>query len=271
MRQPCQLTSFRVAVSVICVWLSSGVHCFADLTCPKGSTYVQQANFEYCVTTDAQGKSWYNGPYVCYFVHMVGRFPISHTFLNDKKQEVGTYIMGKKEGMWTFYYENGTQRLEMPYQHGRANGMSRMWNEQGMLISETEYKDNEPVYPEVEAAKKIPPSPEEEQQTEALNKYLAEHPMPQDPCDLAQQRFTKWIEENSGRANYEQAATEERAESSTLDQCLSSPAYKKYEQDSAEAAGPAMNFLEQLLEIKSEPSSSKPITNTQPQPSDTTP
>lgn len=48
---------------------------------------------------------------------------------------------GKKEGLWTFYYENGEKFREINYAGGTENGIWIMWHENGNLYLEKSKKN----------------------------------------------------------------------------------------------------------------------------------
>ena len=240
----------QVSVAVVIMaWILDGGRCFAELKCPEGAKYVTHTNFEYCVATDAEGKDWYHGPFVRYFDHNVHDENGNPVFPNDEKQEVGTYNMGKREGVWTQYHENGAKSSETPYVRDEANGVSRRWDANGMLREEIEYKDGKPplyygMTPEQEAASRAASSsPEVQQNIQRLQQYLKAHPQPIDPCEEVERRSSEWIEANSGRADYEQFEKESAAKGARADQCYHTPEYQQYEKDrDAEAAA----FTKQL-------------------------
>jgi uncharacterized protein len=43
----------------------------------------------------------------------------------------GYLIDGKKNGLWKYYYENGTKHREIIYEKGIENGEWKMWHENG--------------------------------------------------------------------------------------------------------------------------------------------
>ena len=62
--------------------------------------------------------------------------------MGGKKEFEGSYKVGKKEGLWTYYYKNGT-REETTYKDGEYDGLRTSWYEDGKKIYEGTYKDGE--------------------------------------------------------------------------------------------------------------------------------
>ena len=63
--------------------------------------------------------------------------------MGGKKEFEGSYKVGKKEGLWTYYYKNGT-REETTYKDGEYDGLRTRWYENGQKSSEHTYKDGKP-------------------------------------------------------------------------------------------------------------------------------
>ena len=57
----------------------------------------------------------------------------------------GTYKNGKKDGLWTWWYENGQKRRERTFKDGQENGLHRWWYENGQKSKEGTYKDGKQV------------------------------------------------------------------------------------------------------------------------------
>jgi antitoxin component YwqK of YwqJK toxin-antitoxin module len=63
---------------------------------------------------------------------------------NGQKKWEGTYKDGKIVEEWTFYYdyyENGQKKWEGTYKDGKLNGLSTEWHENGQKKKEGTYKD----------------------------------------------------------------------------------------------------------------------------------
>ncbi len=239
----------RVSVAVvIMIWILHGSRCFAALRCPPGSHYVTHTNFEYCVTTDAEGKDWFHGPFVRYFDYNRKDDRGNSVFPNDKKQEVGNYNMGKREGMWTTYHKDGMKLSETPYVRGEANGISKTWDVNGMLRKKIEYKDGKPLHygmtPKQEAAgRAAASSPKVQRNVQRINRYSEAHPLPVDPCEGALRRYSEWMKVNVGRADYEQYYQEAKTQMKVLKECENTPEYQQYQK---EKDANATAFSEQL-------------------------
>lgn len=66
-------------------------------------------------------------------------------FLSGKIQNTGSYSSIKKEtkdGLWTYWHENGQKKSEENYRDGKREGMSTAWHENGNKSQETNYADD---------------------------------------------------------------------------------------------------------------------------------
>jgi antitoxin component YwqK of YwqJK toxin-antitoxin module len=50
-----------------------------------------------------------------------------------------------KTGLWIQFYETGQVKMELNYEDGLLNGISKAYNEEGVMIEEVEFKDNQMV------------------------------------------------------------------------------------------------------------------------------
>ena len=57
----------------------------------------------------------------------------------------GTHKNGKKDGLWTWWYENGEKKNEGTFKNGQENGLHRWWYENGQKSKEGTYKDGKQV------------------------------------------------------------------------------------------------------------------------------
>ena len=55
------------------------------------------------------------------------------------KSMVGTFEGGLREGIWTFYYENGLKRLEGTYRSGQKDSLWTYWYDNGVKATEYFY------------------------------------------------------------------------------------------------------------------------------------
>jgi hypothetical protein len=68
---------------------------------------------------------------------------------NGNTRIKGQYINGKREGKWTWHYENGLKMDDGPksqegnYKDGNKDGKWTEWDEDGQIISESNWKDGE--------------------------------------------------------------------------------------------------------------------------------
>lgn len=60
---------------------------------------------------------------------------------NGKLKMEGWFLDGKKDEVWTWYYENGKAAKEKTYVAGKLHGLSKVWNENGELTQKTNYKN----------------------------------------------------------------------------------------------------------------------------------
>ena len=60
--------------------------------------------------------------------------------MGGKKEFEGSYKDGKKDGLWTDYYENGQKRSVETYKDGKKDGLYTYWHED-VLMYEGTYKD----------------------------------------------------------------------------------------------------------------------------------
>jgi len=60
---------------------------------------------------------------------------------DDGTKREGTYKDGKEDGLWSYWYENGQKWEEVTYKDGKANGLWIEWYENGQKKSIDTYKD----------------------------------------------------------------------------------------------------------------------------------
>jgi antitoxin component YwqK of YwqJK toxin-antitoxin module len=53
---------------------------------------------------------------------------------NNKKVYIGNLRNGKKEGNWTWWYENGQMKFNNTFKEGKENGLFTSWYENGQDI-----------------------------------------------------------------------------------------------------------------------------------------
>ncbi len=67
-------------------------------------------------------------------------------FLEDPKTiingEYGNDVNGLKHGLWTTYYPNNQKWVEAQYNHGRLNGVCKVWSLDGKLIEESSFSND---------------------------------------------------------------------------------------------------------------------------------
>ena len=55
------------------------------------------------------------------------------------KSMTGTFKNGLREGIWTFYYENGIKRLEGTYRSGQKDSLWTFWYDNGVIATKYFY------------------------------------------------------------------------------------------------------------------------------------
>lgn len=59
--------------------------------------------------------------------------------ISGVKVSEATYALGVKDGLWQVWDDNGNKRMEMHYINGEKTGTWKMWDDTGLLISERKY------------------------------------------------------------------------------------------------------------------------------------
>jgi antitoxin component YwqK of YwqJK toxin-antitoxin module len=65
--------------------------------------------------------------------------PVTYTFDSGKPSAQGELLCGKPEGLWNYYFENGTTRAKLNYEKGILDSTCSWWNEQGKLVKTGSY------------------------------------------------------------------------------------------------------------------------------------
>lgn len=132
------------------------------LACPAGTVQkgrkVSKTDGAFCVKVASRmdGEAQLHGPYVDF-----------HS--NGQKQSEGQYSDGARSGLWTFwdangvktgqtqftggnyhgkrveYFPNGKQRLVEEYANGKRNGLVQEFSEDGKLVRQAQYRDDQQV------------------------------------------------------------------------------------------------------------------------------
>ena len=58
----------------------------------------------------------------------------------EKRVVLGNGVNGKKEGLWTFWYDNGRKIKEGSFEDGKLEGVWTYWNQRGEKESEGTFK-----------------------------------------------------------------------------------------------------------------------------------
>jgi MORN repeat variant len=62
---------------------------------------------------------------------------------NGQLEKFGGVINQEKQGLWTYYYEDGIKRLEITFRDNKHDGAWTEWYEDGEIAEEGEYKNGE--------------------------------------------------------------------------------------------------------------------------------
>ena len=64
-----------------------------------------------------------------------------YQMFGDIKVDLGYIKNGGKEGLWTWWFENGRKKNEGTYKDGKENGLHKWWYENGHKSEERTYKN----------------------------------------------------------------------------------------------------------------------------------
>ena len=65
--------------------------------------------------------------------------------VDDMKVPIGKMKNGKKDGLWTSWYENGRKKIKGINKDGRRDGLWTWWYENGQKKEEVTFKDGEMI------------------------------------------------------------------------------------------------------------------------------
>ena len=65
--------------------------------------------------------------------------------VDDMKVPIGKMKNGKKDGLWTSWYENGQKESEETFKDGKRDGLGTWWYENGQKKEEVTFKDGEMI------------------------------------------------------------------------------------------------------------------------------
>ena len=65
----------------------------------------------------------------------------AYQMFGDMKMDLGYIKNGKKEGLWTWWFENGEKKNEGTFKDGKENGLHKWWYENGHKSEERTYKN----------------------------------------------------------------------------------------------------------------------------------
>ena len=60
---------------------------------------------------------------------------------NLKKVYLGRLIGGKRDGKWTYWFNNGNKEMEINFRDGKQDGLGIRWYKNGQKMNELTYKD----------------------------------------------------------------------------------------------------------------------------------
>lgn len=91
-------------------------------------------------------KSWYNNGQLSSELDFKD-FKATYWFTNGKKQSEGKMYAGfVKDGKWTAWHENGTLNFEGTYKMGKKDGVWTWYNDKGEKVSEQLYRNDELIH-----------------------------------------------------------------------------------------------------------------------------
>ena len=70
---------------------------------------------------------------------------IVYQLIGGSKYILGEVKNGKKDGLWTPWYENGQKESEETFKDGKRDGLGTWWYENGQKIEEVIFKDGEMI------------------------------------------------------------------------------------------------------------------------------
>lgn len=110
-------------------------------------------NEEYCVQTQTQGPPLRVGPYRRW--SSAGELALEGTYVAGKKHGIwieyhpngrrknrSEYRDDQLDGSWESWFESGEQQGEGSYREGKKHGAARFWHENGQLKAESEYEED---------------------------------------------------------------------------------------------------------------------------------
>jgi antitoxin component YwqK of YwqJK toxin-antitoxin module len=65
----------------------------------------------------------------------------AYQMFGDIKMDLGYIKNGEKEGLWTWWFENGEKKNEGTFKDGKENGLHKWWYENGHKSEERTYKN----------------------------------------------------------------------------------------------------------------------------------
>ena len=66
----------------------------------------------------------------------------TYWYENGQKEYERTFKNGEKDGLWTEWYENGQKKTEWSYKNGKGDGLWTWWYKNGQKREEKTYKDD---------------------------------------------------------------------------------------------------------------------------------
>lgn len=101
-----------------------------------GNKKVITKEIRYYPNQQMQSEGKYNEDY-----KQTGKW--TYYFENRKKQRIENFENGIKNGKYIEYYKSGKKMFSGSYLNGLPDGKWKIWNEKGILISTTTYKDGD--------------------------------------------------------------------------------------------------------------------------------
>lgn len=93
------------------------------------------------VTKQVMRKHTNGSPYVVLYFHNTSHEMVKEEvfFPNGKLQWTGTYKNEMENGVWKYFYEDGTLKSEQPYTNGKEDGICVDYDAKGKKIKESHY------------------------------------------------------------------------------------------------------------------------------------
>ena len=79
------------------------------------------------------------GENILKYYKMSGRIVFDLMKVIQRDHRLASYKLGKKDGIWYVWDDNGKKRFEMNYKDGEKTGVWSQWDEKGDLLATKDY------------------------------------------------------------------------------------------------------------------------------------